>query len=318
MKKSKSKEFFMNRLSRIVSIMIDLMNHKVVGTNYLANKYEVSTRTIYRDIELLTFSGIPILSERGKSGGFSIIEGFKIDKRILTETEFSIILRGLQTLIHHEDKEAQVVYDKIISIIENTKKEKIIQHSNDVVIDITPFEGQKQISDYYHQIHSAIEKRNLVKITYHSVGKGISTRIIEPLTLIFKEANWYVYAFCQKKQDYRYFKLTRIQGIEVLANHFNEREIPVEEISNSFNDGEKVEIVLQTDKEFSWQIQDNYQVTKVEEKDDFVFVTLTYPLSHWVYAAILSFGDRVVVVSPETIKNNILAKINKMKDLYQK
>lgn len=306
----------MNRLSRVISIMIDLMNHKRVDTNFLANKYEVSTRTIYRDIELLNLSGIPIFSEMGKHGGFSVLEGFKLDRSILTETEFSILLRGLQTLINNKDKEAQAVYDKLVSLLQNAKKEKIIKHSKTVTIDVTPFELQKEINEYYQKLHLAIENKNKVKITYYSVRKGIGTRIIEPLMLIFKANNWYVYAFCKKKQDYRYFKLVRIKEIQVLDDHFSDREVVINEISDSFNDGEEIEFILQTDKEFALFIRENYYVTKVEEKDELVFVTLKYPMNDWIYHAILSFGDRVIVVSPENIRNTISKRIKKMNNFY--
>ena len=136
----------MDRLSRVVSIMIDLVNKEIVDTGYLADKYEVSTRTIYRDIDLLNLSGIPIISERGKNGGFSIIEGFKIDKNVLSETEFSILLRGVQTLVNNRDKEAQIVYDKLLSILANSKKEKIVKNSNNVVIDISPLDAQSEVA----------------------------------------------------------------------------------------------------------------------------------------------------------------------------
>lgn len=258
----------MDRLSRVVSIMIDLMNNKIVDTNYLADKYEVSSRTIYRDIELLNLSGIPVIAERGKHGGFSILEGFKIDKNILTESEFSILLRGLQTLINNEDKEAQAVYDKLIAILANSKKEKIIKQAKNVIIDVSPFSMQEKINSYYHQIHFAIENRNKIEMTYYSVSKGNSSRKIEPLVLLFKAANWYVYAYCEKKQDYRYFRLSRIRDIEILEEHFAEKEIVMNEISNSFKEQEEIEIVLQTDKEFSLLLQDNYNVTKIEEKNE--------------------------------------------------
>ena len=312
----RSKEVFMNRLSRVVSIMIDLMNNKIVDTNYLAGKYEVSVRTIYRDIELLELSGIPIISEKGKHGGFSILEGFRIDKRILTEKEFSILLRGIQTLVNNKDKEAQAVYDKLVSILETSKKEKIIKYSNNVTIDISPFDLKEQINEYYNQLHFAIENRNNVKITYYSVGKGISTRVIEPLMLKFKSANWYVYAFCKEKQDYRYFKLARIKEMEILKEHFVEREIIQDEISNSFNDGKEIEIVLQTDKELSIMIQENYNIIKIEENDKFDLITIKYPLNNWIYHAILSFGDKAIVISPENIRNSISTMIKNMNCLY--
>ncbi|MCL2354503.1 MAG: HTH domain-containing protein [Oscillospiraceae bacterium] len=136
----------MDRLSRVISIMIDLINKEIVDTSYLADKYEVSTRTIYRDIDLLNLSGIPIISERGKNGGFSILEGFKIDKSVLTETEFSILLRGIQTLVNNQDKEAQVVYDKLLSILANSKKEKIVKKSNNVVIDVSPLDLKNEVA----------------------------------------------------------------------------------------------------------------------------------------------------------------------------
>jgi predicted DNA-binding transcriptional regulator YafY len=306
----------MDRLSRVISIMIDFMNHKIVDTSYLANKYEVSTRTIYRDIDLLNLSGIPIVSERGKNGGFSILDGFKIDKSILSEQEFSIILRGLQALVNNKDKEAQSVYERLISILENSKKEKIIKQSNHVVIDISPFEMQKELRKLYTQIHEAIEEKRCIKIKYHSIDKGYTERIIEPLALIFKTANWYLYAFCREKQDYRYFKLLRIKNIEVLEEHFAERDVETRGFEYFFTDLEEVEIVLKTDPEYAVFIQENYYITKIEQIEKDVYITMQYPLNNWVYSTILGFGDRVTVISPEKIKNEIKEKIEKMKKLY--
>lgn len=306
----------MGRLSRVISIMIDLINKRTVSTAYLSNKYEVSTRTIYRDIELLNLSGIPIISEMGKNGGFSILEGFKIDKNILSENEFSTLLRGLQTLINNNDKEAGIIYDKLISILENSKKEKIIKHSNKVIIDISPFEMEKEIQKQYKQIHLAIEENKCIKIKYYSIDKGYSHRIVEPLVLIFKTANWYLYGFCRQKRDYRYFKLSRIHHIEILEQHFAEREIDTSEFDNFFKGLEEIEITLETSKGYALFIQENYYTTNIQEKEEKVFVTLRYPLNNWVYNTILSFGNNAKVISPNSIKNKIAEMIKEMNDLY--
>lgn len=306
----------MDRLSRVIGIMIDLINNKIVDTSYLADKYEVSTRTIYRDIELLNLSGIPITSERGKNGGFSVLEGFKIDKSILTETEFSMLLRGIQTLINNEDKEAQILYNKLLSILENSKKEKIIKNSNNVVIDISPFEMQKEVNQHYKQLHKAIEEKRCVKIKYHSIDKGDTNRIIEPLVLLFKTSNWYLYAYCRQKQTLRCFKLLRIQNIEILEEKFTDRDIDIGKFDDFFTDIEEVEIVLKTNKEFAKFIQEYHYVTNIKEQEQEILITIKYPLNNWVYSVILGFGNQATVISPENVKSNVAQTINEMKKLY--
>lgn len=308
----------MDRLSRVISIMTDLMHYRKVDTSFLARKYEVSTRTIYRDIEMLSLSGIPILSERGKNGGFSIIEGFKLDKSIVTETEFGILLRGLQTLINNNDKDAEHVYDKLISILENSKKEKVVQHSNKIMIDVSPFTWQEKFSQYYQLFSTAIENKYLVEITYYSVEKGLSNRVIEPVMLLFKSKNWYLYAYCHERKEFRYFKLSRIKSVTILEEHFVEREIHVEKLSNSFHTVEEIEVVLQTDKTFALRLQDTCRVVHVEEKNDFVYVTIKYPINDWLYAMILSFADKAIVVSPKEIREGVAQMFQKMSSLYEK
>lgn len=307
----------MDRLSRVISIIIDLINNKVVDTSYLSNKYEVSTRTIYRDIELLDLSGIPIISERGKKGGFSILDGFKIDKNILTEKEFGILLRGIQALVNTEDKEAQLVYDKLLSILENAKKEKIIKHSNNVVIDISPFDFEKEAAKKYKQLHKAIEEKRCIKLSYYSIDKGNTNRIIEPLILLYKTSNWYLYAFCRKKQSLRCFKLLRIKDIKVLDEHFEERDIEIGEFYDFFTDVEEIEIILETDKEFAQFIQEHHYVINKKETKKGVTLTIQYPLNNWVYSVLLGFGNRVTVISPDNVRNKIIETIKEMNKLYE-
>jgi predicted DNA-binding transcriptional regulator YafY len=228
------------------------------------------------------------------------------------------VLRGLQTLVNNGDKEASAVYDKLLSILENSKKEKIIKKSNTVVIDISPFEMQKEVSYYYKQLHKAIEEKRLVSLKYYSMEKGKTTRIIEPIMLMFKAANWYLYAYCREKQDVRCFKLLRIQDLEVLNETFEDRNISIEEEFNDFfSDMEDIEIVLKTDKVFSKFLQEFHYVVNVEEHGKDVFVTVKYPLNTWVYSVLLGFGNKATVVSPEHVKLKVIQTIKEMKNLYK-
>jgi predicted DNA-binding transcriptional regulator YafY len=261
-------------------------------------------------------SGIPIVSARGKNGGFSILEGFKIDKNILTEAEFSIVLRGIQTLINNKDKEAGIVYNKLLSILENSKKEKIIKHSNNVIIDVSPFKMQDETSVNYKLLHKAIEEKRCVKLSYHSIDKGDTNRIIEPLVLLFKTSNWYLYAYCRERESLRCFKLLRIQDVEILDEHFEERDIDITDFDDFFIDIEETEIVLKTNKEFAKHIQEYHYVTKTEEQGQNVFVTIKYPINNWVYSTLLGFGNNITVMSPKNVKNKVIEMIKEMGKLY--
>lgn len=203
--------------------------------------------------------------------------------------------------------------------MESTKKEKIIKNSNNVVIDISPFETKGQIQEYYRQIHSAIEEKKCIKIKYHSIDKGYSQRILEPHVLIYKTSNWYLYAFCREKNGFRNFKLTRIKELSVLEEHFEEREISDNDFEDIYTELKEVDILLKTNEEYASFLQENFNVISKEEKSKNskeIYVTLRYPLNSWVYSILLGFGENVEIISPKDIKENILETIKNMKKIY--
>lgn len=175
---------------------------------------------------------------------------------------------------------------------------------------------KKKLLGHYKQIHKAIEEKRCVRVNYHSIDKGDSNRVVEPLVLLFKTSNWYLYAFCRERQSLRCFKLLRIKDIEVLDEQFEEREIELSEFNDIFTDVEETEIVLKTDKEFSKFIQEYHYVTNIEEKGQDVIITIKYPINNWVYSALLGFGNKVKIISPNDVKNKIIEIIEEMSKLY--
>lgn len=305
----------MDRLSRVVSIMIDLINHDFVSAKYLSEKYEVSTRTIYRDIELLNLSGIPILSKKGLNGGFYVLEGFKIDRSIVSESEFSILLRGLQTLINNHDKEAKGVYDKLVSILTDSRKEKILQASHNVIIDVTPFEKREKLEEYYRIIQMAIKEQQCLNVIYQSIEKGVTKRKIEPIRLIYKSTSWYLYAYCKTKKDFRSFKLERIKKLELLEETYQQR---IEEGSLLLEEKYKVtQIVIKTSKQYADFIKEYHHIVDSYEEKDQVVLVMQYPLDNWVYSTLLSFGENVEVIHPKIVKDELINKINQMGKIYR-
>ena len=171
---------------------------------------------------------------------------------------------------------------------------------------------------YYKQINQAIEEKRCIQLVHHSIDKGRTNRVIEPLVLLFKAADWYIYAFCRERQSLRCFKLVRIQELKVLDEHFEERDVEIGGFYDFFEETEDKEIILKTDKEFAKFIQEFHYVVNVKKQGNDVIITLLYTLNNWLYNVLLGFGNRVTVISPENVRNRVIEIIKEMNDLYDK
>lgn len=202
-----------NRLFEIIYI---LLQKKKVTAKELADKFEVSTRTIYRDIEALSSANIPIYMSKGKDGGISILEEYVLNKSILSEEEQNQILIALQSLEKMNSKTEKDVLEKMSTIF-NKKVTDWIK------IDFSDWSPSEE--NTFQIIKSAILNKQLIEFTYYnSIGEK-NVRVVEPLQIWFKDKFWYLISYCKLKKDYRFFKLTRMKEVKLLEEHF-QRKMP--------------------------------------------------------------------------------------------
>ena len=287
-----------NRLFEIVYI---LMQKRKTTAKELANRFEVSTRTIYRDIETLSTANIPIYASKGKDGGIGLLDEYVLNKTILSEEEQNQILFALQGMKKVKGQDEKDILEKL-SILFNKKINDWIK------IDFSNWSNAKE--ERFDIIKSAILNKQIVQFNYYNSNGEESKRIVEPLQIWFKDKSWYLVSYCKLKQDYRIFKISRIKEIKILQEHF-ERELPKEE-KNEKHNFKIIELELEINKAMTYRVYDEFESKEITKKEDGNFIIkVKYPENEWVYGYILSFGEYAKVLNPSYAKNIIKDKIQK-------
>ena len=286
-----------NRLFEIIYLLIQ---KKKMTAKELADRFEVSTRTIYRDIEALSSANIPVYMSKGKDGGIGILEEYVLNKSILSEEEQNQILWALQSLEKMNGQTEIDVLEKMSMIFHKKIKEWI-------KIDFSGWSPSQE--NTFQIVKSAILNKQLIEfIYYNSMGEQTS-RIVEPLQIWFKDKSWYLISYCRLKKDYRFFKLTRIKEIQLLEEHF-ERELP--EQKGKVTKVETILLEVEISKEMAFRVYDEFDGNEITKKEDGNFLVKTeFPKNEWVYSFLLSFGEDLKVISPKYAKDIIKDKLQK-------
>ena len=289
------------KISRLFEIVYILIAKKNVTSEELAKHFEVSVRTIYRDINTLCEAGIPIYSKQGKNGGISIVESYILDKTLLSNKEQNEILIGLQSLGAIKYPEVENIVSKISTVF-NKQDEKWID------IDFSNWGSSEEEKGIFSILKSSILDRKLIEFSYYNSKGEVEKRIVEPMQLIFKGRNWYLYGFCRNKSDYRIFKIYRMREIEILSESF-ERKDKNYKIENNNNYNETC-ISIKISKKIAYRVYDEFAPNQIEKQDEnYFYVNIQMPLDEWVYGYLLSFGENVEVSSPKYVRDELYKKL---------
>lgn len=290
---------------RLFQMVYYLMDKGNTTAPELAEKFEVSIRTIYRDIDILSAAGIPVYTTQGKGGGIFLPENFVLNRSLISEEEQNQILTALQGLSGVDEQSNQVLLKKLGSVFQK-------QTTNWIEIDFSDWNPQNE--SLFQTLQNAIFHKTCIKIHYFSCEKLGSERKVEPLKLIFKAREWYLYAYCCEKQDYRLFKLKRIRELQLTTETFD-REAPEKVLQpEKIYTVEKTPIRLAFAPELAYRVYENFDV--VEEKAGRLLVTAEYPVNDSLYSFLLSFGGQVEVLEPAFVRNELIKKIDQLKNLY--
>lgn len=294
-----------NRLFEIVYILLD---KKLVTSKELAKRFEVSTRTIYRDIDTLSSAGIPVYMSKGKGGGISLLSDFILNKTILTEEEKNNILSSLKAVNSVNLSETDNALEKLSSLFGETNTDWI-------EVDFAAWYNADEEKNLFCNLKSAILHKNTVSFSYSS-GKGENTnRHVCPLKLCFKGQSWYLYGYCKKRCDNRFFKLTRIKELSILDETF-QKKAPSQIFSEKkiLND-ELIVLKLKLSKKMAYRVYDEF-ITYIELEDGSFIAEIMYPKGEWIFNYIASFGEDCEVLSPEEIRHEIKIKLQKILNNY--
>lgn len=217
------------RISRLTAILTHLQSKRIVTATELATKYNVSIRTIYRDIRTLEASGIPIFTEEGK--GYSLMEGYHLPPVMFSEEEANALITAEHLIKRNKDQSLvenyQSAITKIKSVFRGSQKKKSELLSERIAFRYNP--QNETTSTNLAKIQSAITSYQLVQITYNSLGGEHTKRVIEPFALYSTNENWLLVAYCRLRKSFRVFRIDLIESITLLHEQFPPHEMTLQE-----------------------------------------------------------------------------------------
>jgi predicted DNA-binding transcriptional regulator YafY len=302
------------KINRLLEITIILLNRKSVTARELADRFEVSTRTIYRDLDVLSSAGVPVYTNKGNGGGISLLEDYSLNRTLLSEQESESLILALKTLQATKFPEIDMALDKIGGLFKHTDA------ADWVDIDLSPWGSQPNEYNKFSHIKQAILKRQLISFCYINSNGDRSMRSMEPMRLIFKGQAWYLWGYCRVKKDFRVFRISRMKELVLCPENFQRRrqEAPVVD-DVAAQPVRSMNLRLKFNPEVLYRVYDDFDDAMIEKNEDgSCELSVTFPIGDWVYGFILSFGESVEVLEPEHIRLTIQKKLKKALENYQK
>jgi predicted DNA-binding transcriptional regulator YafY len=288
-----------------------LLSQRRVNAQTLADKFEVSLRTIYRDLETINMAGIPIISYTGTDGGYEIMEQFRIDRQIVTFEDLQsilIALKGIQASL--DDKEMDGLLNKIKALVARSEQHHMEELGETLMFDTNLWHGGGlKDRSILASLRQAASTRSVVSFLYTNTEGVGEQREVEPIGLAWKGYAWYLYAYCRLRSDYRTFRLSRISGLRIHLEHFANRGVRMEELDARWGNketGPLVHLLLRFHSRMRVRVEEAFGLDKVENQEDgSLLVKASYPDNHWMYGMLLSYGPDVQVLEPIFVAEKI-------------
>ncbi|MBU1566048.1 MAG: YafY family transcriptional regulator [Proteobacteria bacterium] len=306
------------KIERLLAIIVLLLNRRRVTARELAERFEVSVRTIYRDVETLNGAGVPVISTQGHEGGLTIPDNYKLSRQLLTFDDMLSILSTLQGVNRTmQNNDLLRIIEKISALIPEDKELHYRTYSDSFVIDIAPW-GMSEIFRVTMQIvHEAVGRSLLLGFTYTDAGGQESLRLVEPHTLIYKSFTWYLLAYCRERLDFRLFRLSRMRDPKHTREHFIRREVGALNRFAERDNRPLVELIVKFCPAIQVKVEEHFGPSHLHyEEDGSIIATLTFPEDDWILSFLLSFGSDAQVLSPLRWREAVAKKVTEMQKLY--
>lgn len=301
------------KIDRLIGILSILLKKESITAPELANIFEVSRRTINRDIDNLCNAGIPIQTIQGSGGGIRIMEGYKMDRTILTSKDMKMIMAGLRSL---DSVSGSNYYSQLMEKIRPGSSD-LISGNDSILIDLSSW-YKDALAPKIALIQDAIEERKLITFRYYA-AKGDSCRKIEPYYLIFKWSSWYVWGWCCSREDFRLFKLNRMTQLEKNEVEFNIRKVSIPDLSIERIFPGKVNVKALFQPDTKWRLIEEFGPNCFKEMEDGTLLfSGDYTDVDSFVSWLITFGDKVKILEPEEAKSKLLSRIKGIIDIYEK
>ena len=302
----------------MLKILFELLSKKCVKAQYLAEKFEVSVRSIHRYINALDMAGVPIYTVRGSQGGFSIVDTYKLSSTFMTVKEFEQTISALSAITESvPNKELTNVISKLKSTVNNEYSGFDVKGGN-LIIDAGPWGDTVGYKSKLLVIQRSIEENKKLQIIYHDRNGDVTERIIEPHVIVFKQGLWYVFAYCNLRNEFRFFKTGRIEQATVLNETFTRRDLSKMELPLNFwhNNVETADVVLEIDKSCLSDVEEWLGIENIRKTACKYIAEVKLPLDNCLVSKIMSFGNGIKVVSPLSLKKSVKEFANQILSNY--
>ena len=294
---------------RLFEILYLLLEKRKITASVLAKRFEVSERTIYRDVDVLSAAGIPIYTSRGKGGGIFLLDHYILNKSLLSEQEQKEILYALKGFSATRAGGSEIL-GKISALFQ--------KNSGDWIdIDFSTWGGGQQEQDKFSILKTAVLENRRLSFLYDSSFGVRSLRLVEPYKLCFKGRTWYLQAFCLEKQDFRTFRVSRMDELQIQEVTFIPNGVPPLLDKEAVPADQILELELRISHRMAYRVHDEFDCRFVTKENGAFSVRAWYPENNWVYGYLLSFGEDLQVISPPHIRHILQEKAEKTAALYK-
>lgn len=302
------------QINRLFEIIYLLLDRRQITASELAEHFEVSSRTIYRDIETLSQAGIPVYAMKGKGGGIRLTENFILNKSVLTEEERKKILQSLHGMNAVHMEETEPVLSKLSALFGGEREDWI-------EIEFSSWNADDYISRRFRLFKEAIFSRTIVEFAYSGANGISSIRRVEPVKLVFRANSWYLYAWCLEKKAFRFFKLARMDNEVITDTHFAGRRLQEtwKEPENGKNiyEDKLVHVTALISAGKAYRILEEIDRKSVQRLEDGSYkVTFVMPEDDWLYQYLMTYGADIKVLEPERIRNKLTEELRKALNNY--
>lgn len=309
------------KLERMLAIVMLLLNREHINARALAEHFEVSQRTIYRDIEAISRSGIPVVSYMGAEGGFGIMENYRIGKNFLNADEISSLVTALSNLNRTVNSQrVSNTLEKLEGMLSGKRLDATCTRGFPIKIDYSSWSSNKTEKDKPKVLNKAIDEKRIVEFNYIDAKGGSTHRLVEPLSLILKDFAWYLHGYCQLREDYRLFKVKRMHSLKMTMDSFTRDPLPIEGLDyhEEWNKDKPVlNVVLRFTRNVRTRVVDYFNEEQIQfDADGTTTVSFALPEDDWLFELVLGFGSQVEVLEPPHLRNLIKQKAAEMVSIY--
>ncbi|WP_455618137.1 helix-turn-helix transcriptional regulator [Eisenbergiella sp.] len=308
------------KIDRLVSIIMVLLDKNRIGAQELADMFEVSLRTIYRDIDAINMAGIPVHGTAGVNGGFEIMPEYKLDKKVFSAADLSAILMGLSSLSNmiHGDELINALA-KVKSFIPADRAKDIALKANQIFIDLSPWMGNRNMQPYLGKIKTALQESRLLSFEYADRYGNKTIRTAEPYQLVLKSNYWYLQGFCRKRNDFRLFRLSRMSKLQLQEEAFTPRDFQKPHL-------EFADILASMQSEIKIRIHESIREKVLDyctedgfspDGDGHYLVSFPFIENDYYYNILFSFGNKCECLEPPHVRAEMKRRIHEIAALYE-